>query len=259
MSRLKQIEEELKSLQDKLDKHELYSVLNELEDVKAFMEEHVFAVWDFMSLLKALQQQLTCVSIPWKPVESSVTARFINEIVQGEETDVNENGVTKSHYEMYIDAMNEIGASTSQINSFIKQVTDIESIKTLLNEYNIAEETKNFVNFTFDVIKTRKPHIIAASFTFGREDIIPDMFLNIIKKAEIEEDKEFVKLSYYLHRHIELDGDEHGPLALQMIAELCGDDDEKWNEVSTYAKASILKRIELWDGISKKIKNPILA
>ncbi len=259
MSRLHIIEEELKVLQEKLHTHELYTVLNDLEDVKVFMQEHVFAVWDFMSLLKALQQKLTCVSLPWIPVKNAVTARFINEIVHGEETDVNEVGVPKSHFEMYVEAMEEISANTSQILNFSKQVSDIDSIERLLEKSDIDEKTKEFVNFTFNVIKTNKPHIIAASFTFGREDIIPDMFLQIVKKAELKEGKNYTKLNYYLERHIELDGDEHGPLALSMIKELCGTDTEKWEEVLFYAKESILKRIDLWSGITEKIKKQVLV
>ncbi len=259
MSRLHIIEKELKVLQEKLHTHELYNVLNDLEDVKVFMQEHVFAVWDFMSLLKALQQQLTCVSLPWIPVKNAITARFINEIVHGEETDVNEVGVPKSHFEMYVEAMEEISADTSQILNFSKQVSDIDSIERLLEKSDIDEKTKEFVNFTFNVIKTNKPHIIAASFTFGREDIIPDMFLQIVKKAELKEGKNYTKLNYYLERHIELDGDEHGPLALSMIKELCGNDTEKWEEVLFYAKESILKRIDLWSGITEKIKKQVLV
>jgi hypothetical protein len=252
MSRIKHIENELETLRVQLNNHHLYSALKSIEDVKIFMEQHVFAVWDFMSLLKALQNSLTTTTLPWTPAANPSTARFINEIVLGEESDVNEHGEPKSHFEMYLDAMNQIGANTNQIQDFIKFIKDGNSITEAASKASVAFETLKFIQFTFNVIHTEKSHLVASAFTFGREDVIPDMFFQIINQSETK-DNSFSKLTYYLKRHIELDGDEHGPLSLKMIEELCSDDSEKWRETLEIAKMALEQRILLWDSIADLI------
>ena len=179
-----------------------------------------------MSLLKALQINLTNISIPWTPRPSASLARFINEIVHAEESDINEKGEPKSHFEMYLDAMEECGANTNKINKFVNNVS-----KGKLPEVNKAIDS--FLATTFDVLNSGEAHKIAAAFTFGREDLIPDMFIEIVKKLSNEKEIKADLLIYYLDRHIELDADEHGPMALKMIQNLCGNDPVKWKEATT--------------------------
>ena len=156
---------------------------------------------------------------------------------------------------MYRDAMLQIGANTDQIDAFLELIKLGTTVTTALNQTHIEKTIQAFVTFTFDVIATNQPHKIASAFTFGREDIIPDMFLQIIhQEKDTDTDNDYSKLSYYLNRHIELDGDEHGPLALKMIEELCGNDDIKWQETLDIAKHALTQRIALWDSIAHLIE-----
>ena len=224
--------------------HDLYNKLNSADDISVLMSYHVYAVWDFMSLLKSLQNHLTCTSSPWKPVGDSETRRLINSIVLEEESDVDANGNPSSHFEMYLDAMNECGADTKEINDFVNNVN-----KSYIPSVNIGVD--DFLKTTFNIINSNKPHIIASAFTFGREDLIPDMFSEIVN--QYNNDNKLDKFVYYLERHIELDGGDHGPLALQLISNLCENDTKKWKEVEESAIESLIARKNLWDFVSKQL------
>jgi hypothetical protein len=202
------------------------------------MEIHVYAVWDFMSLLKGLQIELTCTTIPWKPIGESKIRRLINSIVLEEESDVNAKGEPSSHYEMYLESMKECGANTNEIEKFVNNVSNGK-----LPKVNPAIDS--FLKNTFDILSTGEPHKIAAAFTFGREDLIPDMFTAIVN--DLSKEHKLDKFTYYLERHIELDGGEHGPLAFELISNLCGDNTTKWKEVEETAIACLSARKELWD------------
>ncbi|MBN4081818.1 DUF3050 domain-containing protein [bacterium AH-315-C07] len=255
MKEIEVIQREIKELRVELTNHQLYNRLSTIDDIKVFMEHHVFAVWDFMSLVKSLQSNLTMLNIPWTPGPKPVLARFINEIVLDEESDVNEFGEPKSHFEMYLEAMDQIGADTSQITEFVNLVNRKLSVDFASSEINLDQTVRNFINFTFETIKTDEPHLIASAFTFGREDLIPDMFIELVINAERQDDnKSYSKLTYYLKRHIEIDGGEHGPLSLQMVSELCGSDTTKWNESLSIAKQALQQRIKLWDRIAEQIE-----
>ena len=230
----------LTKYREEIVNHALYKKLNSVEDIAVMMEYHVYAVWDFMSLLKALQSLLTCTTSPWKPVGDGKIRQLVNSIVLEEESDVDKENNPLSHYEMYIDAMKQCGANTSAIESFVANVS-------ATNIPSVNDGVDAFLKTTFDVIESNETHKIASAFTFGREDLIPDMFTAIVDEYNTENNLD--KFVYYLKRHIELDGGEHGPLALKLISNLCGDDDDKWREVEETAIACLVARKKLWDSI----------
>jgi len=244
---------EISKYRDQLMTHPLYGNINSIENLKQFMESHVYAVWDFMSLVKKLQLDLTTTTLPWQPPANNSAARLINEIVWGEETDTDKEGNSVSHFEMYLSAMRQIGADKSGIDRFLTQLREEKNIFKTINNAGLSAHVSAFLDFTFSVIEEGKTHKIAAVFTFGREDLIPDMFISMIKRMNRENDNNFDQIIYYFERHIEVDGDSHGPMALDMIKNLCGTDPLKWEEAISASKTALQKRIALWDGINLQI------
>ena len=227
--RIEEINKNLTPFRNEITNHTIYKNLKSIDDIAVLMEHHVYAVWDFMSLLKALQSLLTCTSSPWKPVGNSNVRRLINSIVLEEESDVDADNNPSSHYEMYLDAMKQCGANTEPIERFVEKVNK-DNIPSVSNAID------HFLSTTFNVINSNEAHKIASAFTFGREDLIPDMFTAIVDEYNTENNLD--KFVYYLERHIELDGGDHGPLALELISNLCGNDEKKWKEVEETAIAS---------------------
>ena len=249
------INNKIQPQKDILLQHSLYNKVKTIDDLHQFLENHVYAVWDFMSLLKALQSKLTCTTTPWFATENAETRYLINEIVLAEESDLTLDGRRLSHFEMYVEAMKSCGAQTSELEVFLKSVIDTKNVFIAIKQSDLHPKIKDFLDFTFRVIEEGKAHKIAAAFTFGREDLIPNMFTEILRNFQNNfPETDLSQLIYYFERHIELDADEHGPMAMQMINELCKDDTQKWRDVEQVSVLALEKRIGLWDAIEEKIE-----
>ena len=236
--------ERIYSKQLELAHHPVYTTLTNIHAIRHFMESHVFAVWDFMSLLKSLQIHLTCVTLPWRPSPyPTEMVRLINQIVLGEESDVDQFGNPVSHFDLYLKAMEEVGASTVLIREYIKT----------LDSKLIPESVRQFVAYNLNVARNGSALEVAASFFYGREKLIPDMFtsiVNVLKKEGVEAPT-FI---YYLERHIEVDSGEHGPLALKALSYLTAND-ETLNQVALDSGLRALEmRQALWDGVLETYK-----
>jgi hypothetical protein len=257
--RIAALKAEIAPIRQQLINHPLYQSITTLDDLHLFMEQHVFAVWDFMSLLKVLQQNLTCTTTPWMPVGSADTRYLINEIVIGEESDVDEQGKRTSHFELYLRAMQQAGSSASAIQNLFGVLNDGKTINEALLIADIPTAARDFVQHTFNVVADGQPHIQAAVFTFGREDLIPDIFISMVKSLAGQFPGKVDILLYYLERHIEVDGDHHSQLAYQMTADLCGNDNTKWQQATQAVKLALQARIALWDGILEMINAAVLG
>ncbi|MCO4755626.1 MAG: DUF3050 domain-containing protein [Bacteriovoracaceae bacterium] len=235
--------QEINEKQTKLANHPLYSDIKSIEELKIFMKWHVFAVWDFMSLLKSLQRQITSIELPW--MESNYSpelVRLINEIVLGEESDVDFNGRPSSHFALYLEAMEEIGADTQPIKSFLSEL-----------DFNLLpEQISEIVTYHLELANNGQVHEVASSFFYGREKLIPEMFTSIVNILK-ENNLHCPTLIYYFERHIELDGEEHGPMALKCLDQL-GNSKTKISQINSVALESLEVRNKLWNFIHEQIQ-----
>ncbi|MGW6010641.1 DUF3050 domain-containing protein [Streptomyces sp. NPDC055210] len=237
--------------------HDLYRNLDSLEAVTTFMRHHVFAVWDFMSLLKVLQRGLTCVQVPWVPTGLPGSRRLINDIVLVEESDDLDQGFI-SHFELYLAGMVQAGASTTAVDAFIALLRDGRDVRGALSVANAPDPAADFVNATWGFVEKAPLHCQAAAFAFGREDLIPDMFHQVASLNNKLGDRLSTFVDY-LERHIQVDAEEHTPMAMQMLADLCGDDGGKWRECEETVNHALTARKEFWDGILAAVHAPATA
>ncbi len=245
---------ETKTLRAELLRHDMYHSIQTVADLKIFMQHHVFAVYDFMWLLKRLQQEICGCQLPWLPPADPQLARFVNEIVLGEESDEDGAGSFSSHFDIYLTAMDDVQSSTTSINHFIGKLKQGASVSVALEELPIAPSMKSFVEFNHRLASIGSASEVAAAFCFGREDIIPDMFERLLVGFDAS-DVHVPRLKHYIERHIELDGDHHGPLSHAMVNSLCGTSDLAIQQAIETAKKSISNRIALWDGVMTELRS----
>jgi hypothetical protein len=244
---IERLKERITPARDRVVSHPLYPALDNHHAITTFMEHHVFAVWDFMSLLKSLQRQLTCVELPWVPTGPTSSRRLINDIVLVEESDELQGGFI-SHFELYLNGMTQAGADRTAIDAFLSQLGGGTDVSKALVEAGVAAPSAGFVNTTWQFIAVASVHSQAAAFAFGREDLIPDMFEQVVK-VNANQGGQLDTFVDYLARHIEVDGEQHTPMAMQMLADLNGDDEAKWDECAETVNSALGARIKLWDGI----------
>jgi hypothetical protein len=239
----------IESLRIKLEAHPIYAAVQTLDDLRVFMQHHAYSVWDFMSLIKYLQNEVVPARWPWTPAGDASVQRFINELVLEEETDValpGHEGYT-SHFLLYLAAMREIGADAKTPERFVQHVAE-QGIDAALRAGLAPAPSAEFTRTTFDFLASGKPHTVAAALALGREHVIPSMFRAFLSRMAVTE-AQAPSFHYYLNRHVHLDEDFHAPLSLRLLAALCGDDAEKWREAEAAAEAAVEARIQFWDGV----------
>lgn len=245
----------IEPLQQELDAHPIYAELRDQNDLRVFMQHHIYSVWDFMSLIKYLQQQIAPCTLPWVPQGNPAVRYFINQLVLEEESDCfepHQGPSYGSHFELYGQAMAAIGADAGPARAFVAAVAR-DGLRQALSAHPIPQPAREFTETTFCFLEGDKPHEVAAALALGRERAIPRMFRRFVSDMGIAT-QDAPGFHYYLERHIHLDEDFHGPLSMQLLEHLCGDDQEKRAEAEAAAEEAICARIRFWDGVLEAIR-----
>ena len=253
MDSLHNHKKKLTSLKMRINKHPLFKNNLDINEIKLFMEAHVFAVWGFMSLLKKIQKKITPQNIPWIPNSNTRNglANFVNEIILGEESDyINGIGYI-SHFEIYILAMKNINANPNELMKFIKLMKNNNNIVSNLKKINIYKEVKDFLKHDLRIASSGSLAQLVGVFTLGREKVIPNMFKYILQS--LSDDKKIKYLKAYLERHIVVDGERHGPLSLSLLNNVC-DNPKLMCIAYSSAITSLELRLKVWDRIYAQIR-----
>lgn len=240
--------EVIASFKTRLEQHPVYSSVVTVEDLQCFMQHHVYSVWDFMSLIKYLQSVVAPTRIPWAPQGDGSVRRFINELVLEEESDSTHiEGEFSSHFELYLRAMEEIGADSGTVRSFVGAAAS-EGIDKALEMPEVPAPSRAFTATTFHFLADNQPHQVAAALALGREHIIPGMFRSILERIGVSEELAPI-FHFYLNRHIHLDEDFHAPLSLRLLNSLCGGDKRRVDQAVEAANEAVEARLAFWDGV----------
>lgn len=247
---IERIHSHLGPVRQRLLESNAYASVGDLVGLRHWVEHHVFAVWDFMSLVKRLQRELTCWEHPWRPVGDPELRRTITEIVLEEECDRDPHGNAVSHFELYLEAMRRLGADTGPAERLVSLLQAGRDARSALAECGAPDSARSFSYVTLELATHAHPAAAAAAFAFGREEVIPDMFRRFLERLGNEPGDPAAWLRYYLDRHVELDGDAHGPAAERIVAEICGTDTEAWAIARWAAERALTARCELWEALS---------
>lgn len=245
------LEPKLEMIQGELFKHPVFTQLSDRQNLKTFMEYHVFAVWDFMSLLKALQIKLTHCTIPWQPsLYPKELVRFVNSIVMDEESDFDHQNQVCDHFSMYVQAMEEVQANTKDIRNFVLD----------FNLDGLPNAIRDFVDFNISISRTYPLHVIAGVFCFGREKIIPDIFREILSNLKGSGLAETLPaLTHYLNRHIVVDEEDHGPMAEKLLIASCNNSPKLYQEAMSFGIQACLLRKKLFDAALEAIEISVVT
>lgn len=230
--------------------HPIFPRLKSLEAVKVFMEHHIWCVWDFMYLAKSVHSSLSGRGA-WSPSPCPETLADFNDILATEETDIGPTGKLGSHFEFFVEAMEQAGADTIPVRAFQRQVELGEAPLLAMRKSKAPTSAIQFVSATMNDA-SGPTHIRAASFCLAREDLVPRLLRRLRRYVPWNHPR-LEMLKWYVDRHIELDTVHHGPTGRRILAAVIAGDSNRRAEASAAAELAIAARVKYLDAILRSL------
>ena len=231
--------------------HSVYSRLTTLPAFQKFMTYQVWCVWDFMCLAKSVQIGIGCYSVPWIPPKNPSLVSLMGEIIRGEESDVGPGGEEASHFEIFIQAMDECGAESTKIKAFIDHVGAGTEVLSAMRAVDAPPAAQAFVSQTLAFCSSSIAARIGA-FSLGREELVPRMLSTLINRLDPSQ-KRFKTFDWYLRRHISLDATNHAPKIAEIFRQFVGSDPALREEGLEAGLAAIRARCTYLDALEEQI------
>jgi hypothetical protein len=254
---IQSLEDQLAPLQQQIAAHPLINALTTRAALDCFMTHHVFAVWDFVCLLKTLYARIGCVSVPWFPPQDADSVHFLSSILLDEESDQLPHHPERcAHFDLYRHAMQQCGANTQPIVQFLYRLQQGHTLAQALQASEIPLAARRFVESTWAFFTEPTP-AIAAAFVFGREAMVPQLFTPLLAQMERHAIPRCGLFKDYLTRHIAIDSAAHYPQALKMLEHLCRDSAEDWRMVQKAAEQALTERLRFLSGIHDALQKEL--
>jgi radical SAM protein with 4Fe4S-binding SPASM domain len=217
--------------------HGVYAAASSPAVLRAFMESHVFAVWDFLALLRRLRGEIS------QPASSG----YLEEVLRAEESDLWEDGRSASHLDRYLEAMEEVGADTALFRAFQSRLAAGDAPDVALEAVGAPWPVRHFVSDTLSWASNGDLAEVAAVYLYSREDVLPEIYQRLLTVCEGQ--GEASRLVEYLERHLARYGEDTASQAKHIMDQITGQDPKVWDRAALAAERALLARKALWDGI----------
>ncbi|KOY51772.1 DUF3050 domain-containing protein [Polaribacter dokdonensis] len=231
---------------------ELYSSIENKKDVKSFMENHIFAIWDYMSLMRALENNLRDNSVPWFPSNNGKNLKILYKILDEEEYTIDASGSVKSYFEMYLEAMEEIGANTSDILNILSHSKTINLIDEALNLTGMNIESFYYTRFIYTIIKSQKPHLMAIVFALSKELVSKVLILEDFCRKDFS--NKYDKTLFLINKLKAVNSKNYNSNAFKLASDFIGEDPQKLMEAKRAALNCVRYRDLHIEGIARSIQ-----